>query len=228
MNETIKIIDGYEFVSYHKETYDEKEMTSRAQAFYQWMDKRRTVRDFSDRAIPKEVIDNIILTASTAPSGAHKQPWTFCVVSDPALKSQIRKAAEEEEYESYKSRMPPEWLDDLKPLQTDWHKPFLEIAPYLIIVFKKTFDLKNNGEKGTNYYVAESVGLASGFLLAAIHNAGLVALTHTPSPMNFLTKLLKRPENERPFLLIPVGYPAEETFVPKLRRKSLDEIAIYY
>lgn len=228
MNEKIKTIDGYDFVAYHHESYSELETLKRSETYYKWLDKRRTVREFSDKSIPKEVIDNLLLTASSAPSGAHKQPWTFCVVSDQNLKSKIRKAAEEEEYESYNSRMPPEWLDDLKPLQTDWRKPFLEIAPYLIIVFKKTYDLSPQGEKKTNYYVAESVGLACGFLLTAIHNAGLVALTHTPSPMNFLTKILNRPENERPFLLIPVGYPAEETFVPKLSRKKLDEIATYY
>ncbi|HNP08714.1 MAG TPA: nitroreductase family protein [Cyclobacteriaceae bacterium] len=228
MDKKIKTIDGYEFIEYHHESYSEKETVKRSQSFYQWMDERRTVRDFSDKPIPKEVIDNIILTASTAPSGAHKQPWTFCVVSDPAIKSQIRKAAEEEEFESYNSRMPPEWLEDLKPLQTDWHKPFLEVAPYLIIVFKKTYDLSPEGVKKTNYYVAESVGLACGFLLTAIHHAGLVALTHTPSPMNFLTKLLKRPENERPFLLIPVGYSTEETYVPHLKRKPLEDIATYY
>ncbi|HRK55621.1 MAG TPA: nitroreductase family protein [Cyclobacteriaceae bacterium] len=228
MDKKIKTIDGYEFIEYHHESYSEKETVKRSQSFYKWMDERRTVRDFSDKPIPKEVIDNIILTASTAPSGAHKQPWTFCVVSDPAIKSQIRKAAEEEEFESYNSRMPPEWLEDLKPLQTDWHKPFLEVAPYLIIVFKKTYDLSPEGAKKTNYYVAESVGLACGFLLTAIHHAGLVALTHTPSPMNFLTKLLKRPENERPFLLIPVGYSTEETYVPHLKRKPLEDIATYY
>ncbi|MEQ8302712.1 MAG: nitroreductase family protein [Cyclobacteriaceae bacterium] len=228
MEEKVKKIDGFDFVSYHRETYSEKEMLERSRSFYEWLDKRRTVRDFSDKPIPKEVIDNLILSASTAPSGAHKQPWTFCVVADPKLKSHIRVEAEKEEYESYNSRMPPEWLDDLRPLQTDWKKPFLEIAPYLIIVFKKTYDLTDAGEKKTNYYVAESVGLASGMLLAAIHNAGLVALTHTPSPMNFLTKLLKRPINEKPFLLIPVGYPIEETYVPKLKRKDLEEIAIYY
>ncbi len=228
MEEKVKKIDGFDFVSYHRETYSEKEMLERSRSFYEWLDKRRTVRDFSDKPIPKEVIDNLILSASTAPSGAHKQPWTFCVVADPKLKSQIRVEAEKEEYESYNSRMPPEWLDDLRPLQTDWKKPFLEIAPYLIIVFKKTYDLTDAGEKKTNYYVAESVGLASGMLLTAIHNAGLVALTHTPSPMNFLTKLLKRPINEKPFLLIPVGYPIEETYVPKLKRKDLEEIAIYY
>lgn len=228
MDKKIKTIDGYEFIEYHHESYSEKETVKRSQSFYKWMDERRTVRDFSDKPIPKEVIDNIILTASTAPSGAHKQPWTFCVVSDPAIKSQIRKAAEEEEFESYNSRMPPEWLEDLKPLQTDWHKPFLEVAPYLIIVFKKTYDLSPEGAKKTNYYVAESVGLACGFLLTAIHHAGLVALTHTPSPMNFLKKLLKRPENERPFLLIPVGYSTEETYVPHLKRKPLEDIATYY
>ncbi|MBZ0245277.1 MAG: nitroreductase family protein [Cyclobacteriaceae bacterium] len=228
MDKKIKTIDGYEFIEYHHESYSEKETVKRSQSFYKWMDERRTVRDFSDKPIPKEVIDNIILTASTAPSGAHKQPWTFCVVSDPAIKSQIRKAAEEEEFESYNSRMPPEWLEDLKPLQTDWHKPFLEVAPYLIIVFKKTYDLSPEGAKKTNYYVAESAGLACGFLLTAIHHAGLVALTHTPSPMNFLTKLLKRPENERPFLLIPVGYSTEETYVPHLKRKPLEDIATYY
>ncbi|MEQ8425460.1 MAG: nitroreductase family protein, partial [Cyclobacteriaceae bacterium] len=145
MKAQTRTIDGYDFVSYHRERYNEKETVQRSKSFYEWMDQRRTVRDFSPDSIPKEVIDNLILTASTAPSGAHKQPWTFCVVSDAGLKSQIRKAAEEEEYESYNSRMPPEWLDDLKPLQTDWHKPFLEIAPYLIIVFKKTYDLKPGG-----------------------------------------------------------------------------------
>ncbi|HEY5691073.1 MAG TPA: nitroreductase family protein [Cyclobacteriaceae bacterium] len=228
MNEKTKIIDGYEFVAYHHESYCESDTIQRAISFYGWMNNRRTVRDFSNKPIPREVIDNLILTASTAPSGAHKQPWSFCVVSDPRLKSQIRQAAEEEEYESYNSRMPPEWLADLKPLQTDWHKPFLEIAPYLIIVFKKTYDLQVDGSKKTNYYVAESVGLACGLLLAAIHNAGLVALTHTPSPMHFLTKILNRPENERPFLLIPVGYSAPDTYVPKLTRKKLDEVATYY
>lgn len=228
MNEIIKNIDGYDFISYHHESYSEQETIQRSKTYYEWADKRRTVRDFSETPIPKEVINNLLLTASSAPSGAHKQPWSFCVVSDPALKKKIRKAAEEEEYESYNSRMPPEWLEDLKPLQTDWHKPFLEIAPYLIIVFKKTYDMSSDGSKKTNYYVAESVGLACGFLLTAIHHAGLVALTHTPSPMNFLTKILNRPENERPFLLIPVGYPANETFVPKLSRKKLNEIATYY
>lgn len=222
-----KLIDGFPYVPYSKETYSADEMTTRSLEFYEWMDKRRTVREFSDKPIPKEVIANIIKSASTAPSGAHKQPWTFCVVSNPELKSQIRKAAEEEEYESYNNRMSERWLKDLEPLGTDWHKPFLEIAPYLIIVMKKVYEQDENG-KANNYYVNESVGLASGFLLSAIHHAGLVALTHTPSPMNFLSDLLERPKNERPYLLIPVGYPADETYVPKLSRKPMEEIASFY
>lgn len=227
-SDPVKIIDGFPFISYTHETYPEEEMLFRSKVFYDWMNKRRTVRDFSDKPIPKEVIENLILTASTAPSGAHKQPWTFCIVGDPKIKSEIRKAAEKEEYESYTNRMSEEWLKDIKPLQTDWQKPFLEIAPYLIIVFKKAYDLLPDGSKRTNYYVNESVGIACGFLLTAIHHAGLVALTHTPSPMNFLMKILNRPENERPFLLIPIGYPSSETLVPKLERKSIDKVAEFY
>ena len=223
-----KTINGFPFVRHVTETFSEQEVINRSKSFYQWMNQRRTVRDFSNKPIPKEVIDNLILTASSAPSGAHKPPWTFCVVENPEMKRKIREAAEQEEYESYTGRMSEEWLEDIKALQTDWHKPFLEVAPYLIVVFKKAYDLKEDGTKGTNYYVNESVGLACGFLLAAIHHAGLVALTHTPSPMNFLTKILNRPENERPFLLIPVGYPATETFVPKLERKALQDVAVYY
>lgn len=215
------------FIEYNKETFPEEEMIKRTDAFYKWMDTRRTVRDFSDKPIPKEVIDNLILTASTAPSGAHKQPWTFCVVTDPEIKKQIREAAEKEEFESYNNRMSSEWLNDLEPLGTDWHKPFLETAPVLIIVFKRPYEIIKD-KKHQNYYVAESVGLACGFLLAAIHNSGLVALTHTPSPMNFLCDILKRPDNERPFLLIPVGYPAEKTLVPDLKRKKLDQISSFY
>ena len=223
-----KIIDGYEHISYQKETYPPETVLARSDQFYHWMDKRRTVRDFSDQKVPRSVIENILLTASTAPSGAHKQPWTFCVISDPKLKSEIRKAAEHEEYQGYSERMSEEWLEALKPIGTDWRKPFLEIAPYLIIVFKRIYEIDENGEKKNNYYVNESLGLACGFLLSAIHHAGLVALTHTPSPMNFLAKILKRPENERPFLLIPVGYPAEKVYVPKLERKPLKDIVVYY
>lgn len=223
-----KIVNGYPFIRYERDTYTPEQMMVRSKEYLKWIDQRRTVRDFSDQSIPKEVIDNIILSASAAPSGAHKQPWTFCVVSDSSIKSAIRVEAEKEEYESYHGRMSEEWIYDLRRLQTDWQKPFLETAPFLIVVFKKAYDINTFGLKRNNYYVNESVGIACGFLLTAIHHAGLVALTHTPNPMNFLTKILKRPENERPYLLIPVGYPAKETFVPKLERKSLNEVAVYY
>ncbi len=223
-----KLVNGYRFVSYTKESFPADEMINRSHSFYEWMNLRRTCRDFSDKPVPAEVIEHILLTASTAPSGAHKQPWTFCVVSNGSLKKQIRIAAEEEEKESYENRMSDEWLKDLAPIGTDWQKPFLEIAPYLIVVFSRSYEVEADGHKHQNYYVKESVGLACGFLLAAIHHAGLVALTHTPSPMNFLSKLLNRPENEKPFLLIPVGYAAKECWVPDLTRKPLAAIATFY
>jgi nitroreductase len=188
-----KLIDNHPYISYSKAILSDSEMLERARSFYEKMDSRRSVREFSDRPIDKDVIKNIIKTASTAPSGAHKQPWTFCVVANPEIKKQIRIAAEEEEKASYESRMSSEWLDDLKPLGTDWQKPFLEIAPYLIIVFRRIYEFGTDGKKKNNYYVQESVGLATGFLLAAIHDAGLVSLTHTPSPMNFMSKILNRP-----------------------------------
>jgi iodotyrosine deiodinase len=227
MENESKIIDGYPFIHYQREFTSPEKMIALSNEFYNEMELRRSIRDFSDKSVPREAIEKIILTASTAPSGANKQPWTFCVVSNPEIKSRIRVEAEKEEKESYDSRMSEEWLEDIRPLQTNWQKPFLEIAPYLIVVFKKVYDLGEDGSKKTNYYVNESVGLACGFLLTAIHHAGLVALTHTPSPMNFLTKILNRPENERPFLLIPVGYPAAEAYVPKLKRKSLEEIVVW-
>ena len=191
------------------------------------MNKRRSIRAFSDKPVSKELSENLLKAASTAPSGAHKQPWTFCIVSDAALKKQIRMAAEKEEYESYNGRMSEEWINDLAPLQTDWHKEFLETAAYLIIVFKRSYEIEANGKKHQNYYISESCGIACGFLLAAIHNAGLVSLTHTPSPMNFLSKILNRPEKEKPFLLIPVGYPADECWVPDLKRKNISEICVW-
>ncbi|HVI46594.1 MAG TPA: nitroreductase family protein [Chitinophaga sp.] len=223
-----KIIDGYPFISYTHDSYDTQGMIAHATSFQTWMDKRRTVRDFSDKPVPRTVIEQIILAANTAPSGAHKQPWTFCAIENPAIKKVIREEAEKEEYRSYNSRMPQEWLDDLKPLQTDWHKPFLEIAPWLIIMFKRIYETDGGGKKKNNYYVQESVGIAAGFLLAAIHHAGLVALTHTPSPMNFLGDILQRPENEKPFLLVPVGYPADECWVPDIHRKPLEDVAVFY
>ena len=221
---SIKYINNYPFITYSKEAYDIEEMESRSHKFLETMDSRRSVRDFSDKEIPESVIENILLTASTAPSGAHKQPWTFCVVKDPEIRKQIRIAAEKEERESYDHRMTEEWLKDLEPIGTDWNKPFLEIAPYLIVVFKRSYEIEENNHKHQNYYVTESCGIACGFLLAAIHHAGLVALTHTPSPMNFLAKILNRPINEKPFLLIPVGYPFEECWVPDIRRKGISEI----
>lgn len=222
-----KLIDGYPFVSYSKETFSASQMVQKSNEFYEWMEKRRTVRDFSAEPVPKEVIENILLAASTAPSGAHKQPWTFCVVSDAEIKKQIRTEAEKEEFESYNGRMPEEWLKDLRPLQTDWKKEFLETAPYLIIIFKRSYELEE-GHKHQNYYVTESCGIACGFLLAAIHHTGLAALTHTPSPMNFLSRVLGRPENEKPYLLIPVGYPAKECWVPDIKRKDLKGISNWY
>ena len=222
-----KLIDNFPFVSYSKKTYKINEMGARCQLFLEWMDTRRTVREFSDKSIPESIIETILLSASTAPSGAHKQPWTFCVVKNPEVKKQIRIAAENEEKHSYENRMTDEWLRDLQPIGTDWHKSFLETAPYLIVVFKRSYELENNNYKHQNYYVTESCGIACGFLLTAIHDAGLVALTHTPSPMNFLSKILNRPENEKPFLLIPVGYPAEECWVPDLKRKSISDICVW-
>jgi iodotyrosine deiodinase len=193
-----------------------------SRAFYDVMNRRRTVRMFSDRPVSRETIENICLAAGTAPSGAHKQPWRFVCVSDPALKKEIRAAAEEEEREFYFRRASRRWLEDLSPLGTDWNKPFLEIAPWLIIVFQLT----KTDDGGMVYYREESVGIACGMLLAAAHHAGLATLTHTPSPMGFLREVLHRPEHERPFLLVPVGYPAEDCVVPSLARKPLSEIMV--
>jgi len=216
-----------EFIPHISLSFTEAETIERSTAYFSLMNKRRSVREFSDKPVPKEVIENIIMTASSAPSGANKQPWTFCVISDPSIKKQIREAAEKEEYEGYNGRMSEEWLEDLKKFGTDWKKPFLEIAPYLIIVFRRIYE-EEEGQKKNNYYVTESVGLAAGVLLSAIHNAGLVSLTHTPSPMNFLAKVLDRPKNEKPFLLIPVGYPAEDAQVPKITRKGKEDVIVWY
>lgn len=221
-------IHGHKHVSYHTDTFSEEEMILKSESYFNKLDERRSIRDYSDKWVPKEVIDNIIKSASTAPSGAHKQPWTFCAISNPAIKSEIRKAAEIEEKESYESRMSERWKKDLEPLGTDMNKPFLEIAPWLIVVFKKPYNLDENGNKQNNYYVNESVGLACGMLISAIQNAGLVTLTHTPSPMKFLSKILNRPSNERAFLLLPVGYPKFPTYVPDIKRKPLEEISEYF
>ncbi len=223
-----KSIDGFDHIKYEPTVFDPDEMIQRAREHHQWQDRRRSVRQISSRAVSREVIDSILLAASTAPSGAHKQPWTFCVIEDKEIKKKIRSAAEAEEKENYESRMSDRWLEDLKPFATNWEKPFLEEAPYLIAVFKRVFEWNQDGEKVNNYYVNESVGIACGMLISAIHHAGLVTLTHTPSPMNFLSKILDRPENERPYLLLPVGYADDDAYVPVLRRKGLKEIAVYY
>ena len=207
------------------EEYSESKMRSRSESFLNEIVTRRTIREFSDRMVPIDIINNCIKTAASAPSGANKQPWQFVVVKDPSIKAEIRKAAEKEENEFYGHRATNEWLEDLNQFGTDWHKPFLEIAPYLIVVFRKIYDLEDDGTQRKNYYVNESVGIASGFLLAALHHAGLATLTHTPSPMNFLGQILNRPVNEKAFLLIPVGYPANDAEVPDLSKKPFGEIS---
>ncbi len=203
------------------------EMRERASAFLTEAQRRRTVRDFSDRPVPRDIMEMCILAAGTAPNGAHRQPWHFVAVSNPEVKRAIRIAAEEEERAFYRGRAPEEWLEALAPLGTDEAKPFLESAPYLIVVFGESYAVAKDGEKSKNYYVTESVGIATGMLITAIHRAGLVSLTHTPSPMAFLNEILGRPQNERPFLILVVGFPSPDATVPQLRRKSLEEIATF-
>ena len=205
--------------------YPPDEMLSRARDFHAELNRRRTVRDFADRSVPRNVIERCLLAAGTAPSGAHRQPWRFVVVSDPALKNRIREAAEAEERDFYAERAPEEWLEALAPLGTDANKPFLETAPYLIAIFAERHGVGEDGSHVQNYYVTESIGIATGMLITALHHAGLATLTHTPSPMGFLNEVLGRPKNERPFLLLVVGYPSDDARVPDLHRKSLDEIA---
>lgn len=223
-----KFINGFRHLAYDSKQVSAAEMQRLSEEFYREMNSRRSVREFSNREVSEEIIQNLLKTAGTAPSGAHKQPWKFCAISNPQLKSQIRQAAEAEEKENYSGRMSDRWLEDLAPLATDANKEFLEIAPWLIVVFKEVYGLDENEEKHTNYYVNESVGIACGMLITAIHQAGLVTLTHTPSPMNFLANILKRPRNERAYLLLPVGYAAQDAMVPDLDRKSLDEISEFY
>ena len=218
-------MEGFKKYDWSKLSHEEQ--LSKSKEIYKEMDRRRSIRSFSDEPVSKEAILNAIKTASTAPSGAHKQPWTFCLVSNKEIKKQIREAAEEEEKLNYDHRMSEIWLKDLEKFNTNWEKPFLEVAPFLIIVFKKVYN-EGKEKKLTNYYVNESVGLSTGFLLMTLHQIGLFALTHTPSPMNFLTKILNRPSNERPFLLIPVGYPAGDVEVPIIERKDLNEILVEY
>jgi nitroreductase len=207
--------------------YPVDEMIQRASDFYEDLRRRRTVREFSDRPLPREIIEHCLLAAGTAPNGANMQPWHFVAVSDPELKRKIRIAAEEEEREFYSGRAPQEWLDALAPLGTDERKPFLETAPCLIAVFTQRYGLLPDGRQVKHYYATESVGIATGMLITAVHNAGLVSLTHTPSPMNFLNTLLGRPENERPCLILVVGYPAEDAKVPEISKRPLGEIATF-
>ena len=206
--------------------YPEAEQLALSRRFLEEMGRRRTVRHFSSEPLPYELVENAVATAGTAPSGAHQQPWTFVVVADPEVKRRIREAAEEEERRSYESRMPNEWLEALRPLGTDWRKPHIEDAPYLIVVFEQAYGVRPDGTKVKHYYVRESVGIAVGLLLASLHQAGLATLVHTPSPMGFLQEILGRPENERPYVLIPVGYPAQDCSVPDLERKSIDDILV--
>lgn len=221
-------MDAERFIPYDVERATPEEVDRQAAAYREQMAKRRSIRMFSDVAVSRQAIEDIILTASSAPSGAHKQPWTFAAVSSPEMKAKIREAAEQEEYTNYHGRMSEEWLEDLKKFDTNWVKDFITTAPWIIVIFKKTYDLTEEGDRTKNYYVNESVGIAAGFLISAIHQAGLVTLTHTPSPMNFLEKLLDRPKNEKAYLLLPVGYPATDAQVPVLKRKGLDEVSVFW
>lgn len=207
--------------------YPVAEMERRAQAFFEEVNRRRTVRQFSDRPVPRGVIELCLRAAGTAPSGANRQPWHFVVVSDSDVKCRIREAAEREEHEFYEHRAPADWLEALAPLGTDENKPFLETAPYLIVVFAERYANAPDGQRLTNYYVTESVGLATGLLIAALHHSGLTTLTHTPSPMGFLGEILGRPDNERAFLLLVVGYPTADAVVPDIERKPLEQIATF-
>ena len=204
-----------------------EESAARAEAFYAEMARRRSVRDFSDRPVPRPLIERAIQTAATAPSGAHQQPWTFVAVSDPDLKRQVREAAEAEERAFYDGRAPGDWLDALAPLGTDWRKPFLETAPWLVVLFAQRYGLTEAGERKKHYYVQESCGIAAGLFVAALHWTGLATLTHTPSPMRFLGGVLDRPANEAALILFPVGYPAEGATVPDLERKPLADVAVW-
>jgi iodotyrosine deiodinase len=219
--------EEFPFIDHRPARVADDEMLDRARRFHDLMDARRSVREFSPDPVPREAIELAIRTASTAPSGAHRQPWRFVVVDDPAIKHEIRVAAEQEEKRSYEQRMPDEWLAALAPLGTTWQKPYLEIAPYLVVVFECTVDIDADRRAHKNYYVRESVGIACGVFVAALHGMGLCTLTHTPNPMAFLSRILGRPPHERPFVLFPIGHPAPDARVPDLRRKSLHEVAIW-
>ena len=228
MNKTSITPVEIQTIPFDFQEYPIEEIQSRALRYYENMSRRRTIRDFSKRLVPIDVIENCIRAANTSPCGANQHPWHFVVVTDPGKKRKIRVAAEKEEKEFYSTRAPKEWLDVLAPLGTDAHKPFLETAPYLIAIFAQNYGVDKDGKKSKHYYVNESVGIATGLLVSAIHYSGLASLTHTPSPMRFLNQILGRPDSERPFLLLIVGYPAADARVPKIRRKSLSEITTYF
>ena len=215
------------FIPYQPRRYEVAEMLQRAREFEAELDARRSVRHFSDREVPRECIESAIRTASTAPSGAHRQPWRFVAISDPILKKTIRERVEEEEKASYTQRMPAEWKEALRPIGTDWQKPYLEIVPWIVVVFEEVFGVGESG-RIKNYYVKESVGIACGMFIAALHHMGLATLTHTPSPMGFLGDLLGRPANERAFIMFPIGYPADDANVPNLKRKTLTQVATFH
>jgi iodotyrosine deiodinase len=223
--------DGRSFIPLEFERLSAEEQLSRAREFESRMRTRRTVRQFLSRPVPRELIEAALRVASRAPSGANQQPWRFVVVSDPEIKRKIRVAAEAEERDNYERRFPQEWLDALSALGTDWHKDFLEIAPFLIVVFRLDYGVAPDGQgsqrKVKHYYVQESVGIACGFLIAALHWMGLATLTHTPSPMGFLSQILRRPTNEKPYLLLPVGFPAEDAEVPNITKKPLGEAVVF-
>ena len=220
-------MSSYPFLPYRPRRIDAALARQRGEEYFQALNARRSVRDFAADPVPRELIELAIRSASTAPSGAHRQPWKFVAVSDPKIKHQIRVAAEEEEKRSYEERMPEEWLDALRPLGTTWEKPFLETVPWIVVVFEELYGLAEDGRKTKNYYVPQSVGIACGLFIGALHHMGLATLTHTPSPMGFLNDILGRPKNERPYILFPIGYPAPDAMVPDLRRKSLAEVAIF-
>ncbi len=219
--------DKPQFLPYRPARKSLVEMREAAASFERHLDSRRSVRHFSGDPVPRELIEAAIRTASTAPSGAHRQPWTFVAISDPAVKHEIRLAAEAEERETYANRMSDEWREALHPLGTDANKPFLDIVPWIVVVFEQRFGIAEDGRQLKHFYVRESVGIACGMFIAALHNMGLATLTHTPSPMGFLSRLLGRPAHERPTILFPIGYPATDAVVPNLRRKTLDEVAVF-
>jgi iodotyrosine deiodinase len=218
--------DRYDFIPYeNKLSFNENEMLERSRQFVEEISKRRTIRHFSDKAVPIEIIENAVKSAATAPSGANQQPWHFVIVSSQEVKTKIQEAAEEEEREFYNNRAPEEWLDALAPLGTNESKPFLSIAPYLIVIFEERYGVNENAKNTKHYYTKESVGIACGMLITALHMSGLATLTHTPSPMNFLNSILERPSNEKPYLILVTGYPADDCKIPKISKKKFDNIS---